>query len=828
VGPAATLSLTVQPSIAAQAGIALAVQPVVQLRDAGGNAVAQSGVVVTASAPGATLSNGTATTDGSGVATFSGLALVATVGTYTLRFDAPSLAGVSASAATVLSAGTASAIAIATPPPATAVNGVVLSTAPQVDVTDLAGNPVAAVQVVVEATGATLSGASTTTNGSGRATFGSLALTGKVAGYTLRFCVGASCNTAVVEIAAPTPISLMAGAPATLAVTTQPSTAATSRDTLTIQPAVFVTDQSGNPVGGVTVTATAGAATVTAGTATTNGAGAAQFAGLALSGTVGSYTLHFAAGAAGQDAAAATVLSAGAPALLTVTTEPSTSAFNGQVLGQQPVVGLTDLDGNAISGANVIATAGAAAVQNDSAVTVGGVATFSGLALTGAVGSYTLTFTSGALTVNAAAATVLQAGAVSVVQVTTQPSTSAQNGVAFATDPIVQVTDGTNPVSGVVVTVSAPGGTFTPATAITDGSGNATFSGLVLSGAVGAYTLQFTAAGITANALSATNLSAGLPAKLVVSAQPSDTAQSGIALVTQPTVQITDVGGNLTTSSATVTAELVSGSAVVSGGSVGASSGVATFSGLTLSGTAGTYQLRFTSTGLQSALAAAPTELIAGTPTHLAVATQPPDAVPVGDTLQPQPVVELRDAADNVVPQAGVDVNLGVVSGTPTYLGPTQVLTDASGRAAFAGLGFALPLGAYKLTFSTGVGGISAATAADTISVVDTLSSGVPRSGLSGAVLSNVYYEITVPPGSDSLVVEISGGSSQIDDADLAVRRGGLPYILDPVNNPQFDCYPNITGSNERCVLTGSGRFYILLYGFFSYSNVTLQATIWP
>src|SRR5206468_10531445 len=67
-GAATKLALTTAPSSTAQSGVALVQQPVLQLQDANGNPVSQSGVVVTAtvSPAGATPSNATATTNGSG------------------------------------------------------------------------------------------------------------------------------------------------------------------------------------------------------------------------------------------------------------------------------------------------------------------------------------------------------------------------------------------------------------------------------------------------------------------------------------------------------------------------------------------------------------------------------------------------------------------------------------------------------------------------------------------------------------------------------------------------------------------------------------------
>ena len=88
--PKATqLAVTTQPSPSAQSGVAFARQPVVQLRDANGAAVAQSGVAVIAliASGGGTLGGtSTATTDANGVATFSNLSLGGTVGARVLIF----------------------------------------------------------------------------------------------------------------------------------------------------------------------------------------------------------------------------------------------------------------------------------------------------------------------------------------------------------------------------------------------------------------------------------------------------------------------------------------------------------------------------------------------------------------------------------------------------------------------------------------------------------------------------------------------------------------------------------------------------------------------
>jgi hypothetical protein len=91
VGPtkATQLAVTTQPSASAQSGVAFATQPVVQLRDSTGAAVAQSGIAVIASiATGGGTLGGTsiATSDANGAATFSNLSIGGTVGARALKF----------------------------------------------------------------------------------------------------------------------------------------------------------------------------------------------------------------------------------------------------------------------------------------------------------------------------------------------------------------------------------------------------------------------------------------------------------------------------------------------------------------------------------------------------------------------------------------------------------------------------------------------------------------------------------------------------------------------------------------------------------------------
>ncbi|HMG19223.1 MAG TPA: S8 family serine peptidase [Gemmatimonadales bacterium] len=81
---------------------------------------------------------------------------------------------------------------------------------------------------------------------------------------------------------------------------------------------------------------------------------------------------------------------------------------------------------------------------------------------------------------------------------------------------------------------------------------------------------------------------------------------------------------------------------------------------------------------------------------------QQPGGAPVGQLLYPQPAVELRDAQDQLVHQAGLTVTVSanragiLVDATPPIL---TAVTDAQGRAVFDGLSFT-EQGGHALIFS--------------------------------------------------------------------------------------------------------------------------------
>jgi serine protease len=90
---------------------------------------------------------------------------------------------------------------------------------------------------------------------------------------------------------------------------------------------------------------------------------------------------------------------------------------------------------------------------------------------------------------------------------------------------------------------------------------------------------------------------------------------------------------------------------------------------------------------------------------------------------------------------------------------------------------------------------------------------------LSGNAGSWSHYYLDVPAGMSTLDVQISGGSG---DADLYVRRGAQP------TSSAYDCRPYKWGNNESCSIANPAqdRYYISLYGYQSFSGVTLNV-VW-
>jgi hypothetical protein len=198
------------------------------------------------------------------------------------------------------------------------------------------------------------------------------------------------------------------------------------------------------------------------------------------------------------------------------------------------------------------------------------------------------------------------------LSITRQPSSTAVSGVPFAQQPVIALRDASNnPVSqsGVVVTatIGSGGGVLGgTTTATTDASGAASFTNLSIVGTAGDRTLTFTAPGLAAatSTTIAVSVTTTVATRLLITTQPSSAAQSGVAFAQQPAIQLRDASNSpVSQSGVLVTATIATGDGTLGGTTTVATdaNGVAAFTNLSITGTAGDRTLGFTSPGLTSA-----------------------------------------------------------------------------------------------------------------------------------------------------------------------------------------------------------------------------------
>ncbi|MBV1777266.1 M4 family metallopeptidase [Burkholderiaceae bacterium DAT-1] len=99
------------------------------------------------------------------------------------------------------------------------------------------------------------------------------------------------------------------------------------------------------------------------------------------------------------------------------------------------------------------------------------------------------------------------------------------------------------------------------------------------------------------------------------------------------------------------------------------------------------------------------------------------------------------------------------------------------------------------------------------------LTSGVTKTGLSGAKSSSTLYTIVVPAGKTSLTVKTSGGTG---DADLYVKSGAAPTTT------TYDKKSAGSSNTETVTVTSpkASTYYIMVYGYSAYSGMSITATV--
>jgi hypothetical protein len=241
----------------------------------------------------------------------------------------------------------------------------------------------------------------------------------------------------------------------------------------------------------------------------------------------------------------------------------------------------------------------------------GGVASFGTLSINKAGTGYTLRASSAGLIGATSSAFNVTAGPAYQLAFTVQPPGTAAAGSPLS--PAVQVTiqdkqgnTVTTSTASVTVVLGGPsGGTLYGTTSVTATSGVATFRDLSIHKPGTAYTLTATSGTLASATSSAFNITAGAPAQLVFTVQPSDTRHNQTI---QPAVQVTvqDAFGNTVTSSSDlifmdVVFDAKNNGSLSGDQWVSARNGVATFTNLTLNPPGTGYRLSASSGTLQSA-----------------------------------------------------------------------------------------------------------------------------------------------------------------------------------------------------------------------------------
>ena len=791
----AKLGFVTSPSGAEAGGV---ISPAVQVGqvDAFGNVVtAAAAVPITVAltagtgTAGATLSGTATATAASGVASFTNLAVSAVGSGYTLTATSGTLTSATSAPFNVVSTGQPVRLAFTAQPlggqvgtPMAAVK-VAIQLADGSIATSVAPTPVT-LTFLANPGGAVLSGGQATTV-NGVATFSALSID-KLSSYQL------------VATAAPyssaTSNTFSVTGETQLLFNVQPTDVESGK---LIAPSVKVAiaDASGAIVTTATQAVTLGILTGTGktgasvvGTKTVNAvAGIATFTDVRIDSAGAGYKLQ--ATAAGTTltsvSSAAFAVNAGAAKQLVFQVQPQATLAN-QTFASAVKVIVADSVGNVVTTAtNAITmsiTPGTGA--NGSTLTgtvtvsaVGGVATFSGIAVNGVGANYTLTAAATGLPSAISSQFTTSVGAANKILFQVPPTGSLAGGIV-APPVKVMITDAAgNLVSSASGSISLVlnstvgavlGGTLTQATT----GGVATFSNLTIDRA-GTYTLSANTTGLTGNSVTSAAFNVtGVASQLVFTAQPTTAVQNGGFSVS---VALADAAGTTVTSATNpVTIALSSGGtagAVLAGTTtVSAVAGVATFSNLKIDKAGSAYVLAASATGLGTKTSNA-FNVVVGSATKLVFITNPSNSTggaPFASTVQ----VAVVDSVGNVVTTAGGTISLSIAAGTgtsgATVVG-TATATPSSGVASFPNLAVDKAGTGYQLAATTGVGQSGTSTTFNvTVGPSSRLTYLVsPSAATSGAALSpTVQVAVTdlggntVPSATDVVTLSVTGPGS--------------------------------------------------------------------
>lgn len=488
--------------------------------------------------------------------------------------------------------GTATQLALRTQPGGGA-SGQPLAIQPVVQVQDAAGNVVVSSSATVAATIAsgngTLTGDTAVAVG-GTAAFAKLTISGASGDRTLVFAVPGL--TSVTSIG----FAIGPGKSVRLTIRTEPS-GATSGSPMLTQPVVEIRDEAGNIVteAGDSVTAAleSGGGTLT-GAAVPAMAGVATFVSLTASGAAGPRTIVFTSPGLTSVVSNAFLLSQGPASRLRIATQPG-GASAGIPLIVQPVVEAVDDAGNRVVTSTTAITStvtGATVIDGASSAAVGGIARFDNLTIGGQVGQYALTFSSLGLAPVTSQPFSLGPGTATRLEIDTQPG-GAVDFTPLQTQPIVSAYDAfdnlavdhTGTVSAAVASGFAILGSA--ATAFVDGIARFQLLTVSAGGSLAPVTLMFYESGLSKAISEPFLVAQTADTHIVVQIAPPEIVNNGVPMAPQPVVEVRDASDALVMTPVVVTFETDAPTGTIVNGTATTLNGIASFSGLTLSGPLG-------------------------------------------------------------------------------------------------------------------------------------------------------------------------------------------------------------------------------------------------
>jgi adhesin/invasin len=392
----------------------------------------------------------------------------------------------------------------------------------------------------------------------------------------------------------------------------------------------------------------------------------------------------------------------GEPATLAIVDGDGQTGPIGGQLAEPLIVRVSDTRGRPVAGATVAFTPLAGSAAPETATTDA-----DGLALT----QWTLGAATGPQELGAAVpgsspplsvqfSATASAGAARGLIIVSGNGQLAPAGTVLPLPLVVRLLDGSgNPISGGAVSwvVGQGGGSVEPGTSATgaDGSASARWT---LGRGLGTNTLSAVVSGVGTVQFSATGTAAAA-ARLLLNGGNNQSASAQSRLPTPISVKAVDANGN------GVAGVAVSWAVTAGGGSLSASTSATRSDGTadvmwTLGPTVGAQTVTATAGGLQGSPVTFTATATLGAASRLAIVTQPSASASSGVPFGQQPVIQLRDASGNAVPQAGVNVTAAIATGGGSLGGTATRPTDTNGRATFTDLSITGSPGARTLIFA--------------------------------------------------------------------------------------------------------------------------------